>query len=364
MTLMTVMLFVVGLGLLVGGADVFVRGASRVAIAAGISRMVVGLTIVAYGTSAPEMIVSVTAGLGGQPDLALGNVVGSNIFNVLFILGICALIIPINVARQLLRTDVLVMIGVSVLLLVLSLDGSVGFLDGLLLFAGIVGYTIAVVTASRKAVATGQVDEPGSDTVKPWLPRDLGFVIGGLTLLVVGSRMFVEAATTTAKAFGVSELVIGLTIVAAGTSLPEVATSVVAALRGERDIAVGNVVGSNIFNILGVLGVTALVSPAGVPVAPSLIAFDLPLMVAVAVACFPIFLTGYRIERWEGGVFFFYYVAYTLYLILAAQEHDLLKPFSQMMLWFVVPVTVLTLMVVLVQGIRQKQGAAPLPQAS
>jgi cation:H+ antiporter len=172
-------------------------------------------------------------------------------------------------------------------------------------------------------------------------------VVGGLVVLVLGSRLLVTSAVSIAQSLGVSELVIGLTIVAAGTSLPEVATSVVASIRGERDIAVGNVVGSNVFNLLGVLGLASLISPSGIVVAPQALQFDLPVMLAVAVACLPIFVTGREIARWEGGLFFAYYLAYTAYLVMASLQHTALDQYGLAMLWFVLPLTAVTLLILL-----------------
>ena len=357
----TLMLFVVGGALLIVGAELLVRGASRLAIGAGIYPLVVGLTVVAFGTSSPEMAVTVGSAYAGEADVALGNVVGSNIFNVLFILGLSALLAPLVVAQQLVRLDVPVMIGTSVLALLLALDGSVGRLDGLVLFAGIVGYTVFLIRQSRKesaAVESEYEEAFGGESGKQgsaWV--NFGLIVLGLALLVLGARWLVEAAVSTATALGVSELVIGLTIVAAGTSLPEVATSVLATIRGERDIAVGNVVGSNIFNILAVLGLGGLVSPGGIPVPPGALAFDIPVMIAVAVATLPIFFTGYTIARWEGIVFLGYYVAYTVYLVLQSTEHHLLGEFGAAMTWFVLPLTALTLLIGLGRAIRARARA-------
>lgn len=356
---MTLLLLVLGLLLLVAGAEGLVRGGSKLAAAAGISPLVIGLTVVAYGTSMPEMVVSVTAGFTGQVDIALGNVVGSNIFNVLFILGISALIVPLVVSQQLVRRDVPLMIAVSIVTLLLGLDGKISRLDGLFLSAGVIAYTVFVIHHSRKenknlqdeyARAYGGTQET---SLQSWM-INTAFIVGGLGLLVLGSRWLVEGAVSIAQWLGVSELVIGLTIVAAGTSLPEVATSIIASIRGERDIAVGNVVGSNIFNILGVLGLSSIVAPDGIHVSPAALRFDIPVMIAVAVACLPIFFTGNVIARWEGALFLGYYAAYTLYLVLAAAQHAALPAFSLAMIWFVMPLTVLTLVVVTVRVIRTR----------
>lgn len=344
-------MFAGGLVALVLGANALVRGASRLALSFGISPLVVGLTIVAFGTSAPEMAVSVGAALDGQTDIAVGNVVGSNIFNVLFILGVTALFAPLLVSQQLVRIDVPLLIVVSLAMLVFALDGRVSRLEGIVLAAGAIAYTVFAVWQSRRESADVREEyskEFGRPARSGWRATsvDLLLIVGGLVLLVVGSRWLVDGAVTVAMALGVSELVVGLTIVAAGTSLPEVAASVVAALRGERDIAVGNVVGSCLFNILSVLGVTSLVAPGGVRVAEAALRFDIPVMVVTAIACLPIFTSGRRIDRWEGGLFLAYYVAYATYLVLDATGHDALPAFSATMLWFVAPLTVVTLAVV------------------
>jgi cation:H+ antiporter len=356
---MVAVLFVAGLVALVAGGELLVRGSVGLAKGAGISPLVIGLTVVAFGTSAPELAVSVSSALSGQGNIALGNVIGSNIFNVLFILGLSALIAPLIVAQQLVRLDVPIMIGVSAVMLLMSLDGGIGRLDGAVLFAGLVVYTVFQVRQSRRETNKQVAAEyAGEYAAKPGgtgrMPANLGLILGGLVMLVVGSRWLVDGAVSVARALGVSELVIGLTIVAAGTSLPEVATSVIAAFRGERDIAVGNVVGSNLFNILSVLGLSAVAAPDGIAVAPSAIAFDLPVMLAVAVACLPIFFTGFRVARWEGAVFLGYYGAYMVYLLLDAVEHDALPVFSAVMLAFVVPLTVVTLALVTIRALRSR----------
>lgn len=356
----TFLLFIGGGALLIAGAEALIRGAARLASALGISPLVIGLTVVAYGTSSPELAVSTASSLAGQTDIAVGNVVGSNIFNVLFILGLSSLVAPLVVAQRLVRLDVPLMIAVSVLLWLLGADGRVSRAEGVGLFAGIVAYSVFAVRSSRAESAAVRA-EYAAEIEASAGPRggtavNLLMVLVGLGGLLLGARWFVAAAVTVAQRLGVSELVIGLTIVAAGTSLPEVATSVIASLRGERDIAVGNVVGSNIFNVLGVLGPAAVVAPGGLAVAPALLHFDLPVMVAAAVACLPIFLTGHSIARWEGGLFLAYYVAYVAYLALAATRHDALPAFSQAMVVFVLPLTAVTLAVLAVRSARERSG--------
>ncbi len=248
----------------------------------------------------------------------------------------------------------------AIVLLLVSLDQTLNRFDGLLLVAGLIIYIASLVVLGLRK--RSQEDESGQQLQKNPASQDeinwfvnIIFIVIGLALLVLGSRWFVNGAVSFASYLGVSELIIGLTIVAAGTSMPEVVTSVVAAFRGERDIAVGNVVGSNIFNILGVLGITAVLTPSGIPVSKAIIGFDLPLMIAVAIACLPIFFTGGAIDRWEGALFLSYYIAYTLYLVLNATQHDLLPIFNNIMLYFIIPLTVVTIIVVVFQEIYGKQ---------
>lgn len=347
-----------GLVLLVGGGELLVRGASRLAAAVRISPLVIGLTVVAFGTSAPELAVAVQAALAGSADLAIGNVVGSNILNILLILGISALIVPLVVSSQLVRWDVPVMIAASLLVPVVGWDGNINRLEGAVLFGGVVAYTWWCIRQSRK-----ESREVQDEFAQEWpnasdQPRvriaDLVILVVGMILLGGGSRLLIGGSVKIAESFGVSELVIGLTIIAAGTSLPEVVTSLVAAIRGERDIAVGNVVGSNIFNVLCVLGLASVIAPAGVGVSSAALRFDIPVMITVAAACLPIFLTGHLISRWEGGLFFFYYLAYTSYLVLNATSNDLSHALRDVMLVFVIPLTAVTLAVTLWRGLRQQ----------
>jgi len=356
--MMVIVMFIAGLLLLIVGAETLVRGASRLAAALGIAPLVIGLTVVAFGTSSPELAVSIKAAFSGQGSIAMGNVVGSNIFNILFILGLSALIAPLVVAQQLVRLDVPLMIGLSVLVLLFGLDGKIGRIEGILLVAGLAFYIVFLISQSRKesmAVQDEYTQEFKADrlTKTGWL-WNIGLVLGGLGLLVLGSRWMVDGAVSMAQFMGVSEEVIGLTIVAAGTSLPEVVTSVIAAMRGKVDIAVGNVVGSNIFNIMAVLGLTSVVAPEGIAVSSALIRFDIPIMILVAFACLPIFFTEGRISRSEGAVLFGYYIAYTLYLIFAAAHHAALPRFSAVMLYFMIPLTVLTLIIIAARELRDK----------
>ncbi|WP_454455010.1 calcium/sodium antiporter [Thauera phenylacetica] len=351
--LQQVLMFLAGLAVLVVGADVLVRGASRLAVSFGVSPLVVGLTVVAFGTSAPEMAVSVGSALAGSPDLAIGNVVGSNIANVLLILGISALITPLLVDEQIIRQEIPIMIGASALLVVMALDGNIGLLESIALFGLVIAYTVFLVVQSRRASKSVQdefeTEIPTSTWDRHWAVQ-VGLIVGGLAMLVVGADWLVDSAVAFARAFGVSDLVIGLTVVAVGTSMPEIATSIVAAMRGQRDIAVGNVVGSNVFNILAVLGAAGIASGVGLPVSEAARNFDLWVMLAVAFACLPIMITGREIARWEGVVFLAYYAAYTAWLVLQAQQHASLPAFSGIMLGYVMPLTVITIVVSIVRS--------------
>lgn len=357
MTLPIVLFLIAGLVLLIWGAELLVRGASRIATSAGISPLVVGLTVVAFGTSSPELAVSVMSAFKGQADLAIGNVVGSNIFNVLLILGLSAIIVPLIVAQQLVRFDVPVVIGVSFLLFALGYDGRIGRLDGILLFSGAIAYTVFLIRQSRKEknaeVEAEYAKEFGGENPGSWW-KNVGLVLVGLGGLMLGSKWLVDSAVAIAESFGVSELVIGLTIVAAGTSMPEVATSVVAAIRGERDIAVGNVVGSNLFNILSVIGLSSIIAPSGINVSETALRFDIPVMIAVAVACFPIFFAGHRISRTNGIAFLGFYIAYVVYLIFNATSHEALGTLRSAMVYFILPLTTLTLIFITVQELRSR----------
>ncbi len=336
----------VGLAVLTAGAELLIRGAVALAAAMRVSPLVIGLTVVAFGTSTPELVVSLRSGFAGQPEIALGNVVGSNIFNVLVILGISAIITPLRVDRQLVRFDVPVMIALSLLVYGLCLDGRINRLEGGILAVGLVVYTIWSIAKSRRktdSALAGEFEAEFAEKVAstPWkLAWDIVMVIGGLAMLVVGGDFFIGAAVAIARAWGLSELVIGLTLVAAGTSLPEVAASVVAALKGERDIAVGNVVGSNIFNLMCVAGITGLAVPGGIPVSDMAIARDLPVMVMVAVACLPLFLVGHGVERWEGMILIAFYALYACFLVAMAQGNDAMFQTLTIVGWILAPLAV------------------------
>ena len=300
-----------GLVLLVAGADAFVRGAAALALRFGLPPLAVGLTVVAFGTSAPELAVSLEAALAGSGGLALGNVLGSNVANVGLILGLAALVRSAAVEPALLRRDVPVMLAASVALGALLLDGRLGRLDGALLLLGLGLY----LRLTLKRSSTGTPDAPvlpetaGSGMSPTW--RTAALTLGGLGALVFGADRLIAGATGVAASFGVPEAVVGLTLVAVGTSLPELATSLVAALRGESDLAVGNVVGSNIFNVFGVLGASALAAPlAASPGGAEATLVAAAAVVGAAVLAGALMWTGRRVERWEGAVLLGAYGAY------------------------------------------------------
>ncbi|MGH7449364.1 MAG: calcium/sodium antiporter [Longimicrobiales bacterium] len=367
MSLLTLVLFIAGIVLLISGAELLVRGASRLAVAVGVTPLVVGLTVVAFGTGSPELAVGVQASLAGKADITVGNIVGSNIFNVLFILGISAIVAPLIVSQQLVRLDVPLMIVVSLALLLMAADGVIARTEGSILIASSVAYSWLLIRISRRETAKVHAEyeqayghaEP-NEHAQRWYIHVL-LILAGLALLVVGADWLVNGAVSIANAMGVSELIISLTIIAAGTSLPEVATSIIAGLRGERDIAVGNVVGSNLFNILVVVGIAGLVSADGLRVAEPAVNFDIPVMVAASVLCLPIFFLNYRIGRWEGALFLGYYIAYTLYLVLATSQHDALPAFSVVMMYFIIPLTIATVGLALLREVlraRQQERAS------
>ncbi|HAV63322.1 MAG TPA: sodium:calcium antiporter [Verrucomicrobiales bacterium] len=301
MSLTSPTLFVLtGLVLLYFGGEGLVRGSTALALRLGLTPLVVGLTVVAFGTSAPEMVVSVQAALAGQGAVSIGNVIGSNSLNIGLILGITALIYPLKVQLQILRLDTPIMVGVSLVAAWLLADLTIGRPEGALLFAGIVGYTYFTVSYARKVKPTAEVEAEFAEAVAQprhgiWL--DLLFIVAGLALLAGGSHFLVDGATRLAKGFGVSEAIIGLTIVALGTSMPELVTCVVAACKKEPDIALGNIIGSNIFNILGILGVAALVRPI---TGEGIRMTDVYVSIAFATVLLPILMTGRTLQRWEG----------------------------------------------------------------
>jgi cation:H+ antiporter len=297
---MTYILFLAGLGLLIAGGEALVRGASGIARAFRLSPMVIGLTIVGFGTSAPELLVSLEAALGGQPGLAIGNVVGSNIANLLLILGISAVMAPLVIPIRKMYRDIAFMLAAVGLMWIMLLDGVIGRVDGAILLCGLIGFL-------AMAFFSGEV-EPLDDSALPSMPIAWAMTLGGLVGLVLGAGLLVDAASTIARTFGVSEAVIGLSIVAIGTSLPELTTSIIAALRKETEIAVGNVVGSNVFNVFGILGTTALVTP--IPAEPRFAQVDMVWMAAATALLVVAALKLGKLPRWLGAGFITLYAGY------------------------------------------------------
>lgn len=320
---MTSWLYLIGgLGLLYIGAQTLIKGGTGLALRLGLTPLVIGLTVIAYGTSSPEMVVSLQAALSGNGAISIGNVVGSNICNIALILGLCALVTPMTASSQIIRREIPIMIAATVVLCVFLLDDTLARWEGAVLFLGVVVYTVTTVRAARKqteadeilaAEFKSQITSGGEvEPAKVSLGAAIGFTVLGLGVLVAGSHFFVSGAVTLAEGWGISQTVIGLTIVAVGTSMPELATSLVAAIRKQSDVAIGNIVGSNIFNIVGILGLCALIKPIS---APGISLVDLGLMLAIAVALLPLCKTGGRISRAEGGVLLAVYGGYTWWLI-------------------------------------------------
>ncbi len=317
------LLVLVGLVTLVIGAEFMVRGGTRIAARLGISPIVVGLTVISIGTSIPELAVGIDAGLQGSGPLAVGNIAGTNIVNLLLILGLSAAIRPLLLQRQTLRIDLPMMASAAVILWWMARDGMLSRAEGVVLLLLTLAYTAVIVYLSRRQSAQVVADYAREYTTKT-LARspaavaiDVASLLGGIGVIILGADWLVDGAVAAARALDVSDALIGLTVVAIGTSAPELVTTIVSTIRGQRDIAVGNLIGSSVYNITFILGATMVVVPAGLDVTPELVAFDLPLMALVALACVPVFLTGHRISRTEGVLFVTAYLAYLVYLIVA-----------------------------------------------
>lgn len=302
-----------GLVLLTAGAEGLVRGSASIASRLGLSPLVIGLTIVAFGTSAPELVVSIRSSLVNQADITIGNVVGSNIFNIGIILGLTALICPIKINLQVLKSDGPIMVLSAIIALALISKSSLTFFAGLTLLFVLFAYTFFTILAARRvsSPAIAQEFSEGIPTASKSFLQDLFFILAGFVFLIGGSQLLVTSATAIALIFGVSQAVIGLTIVAAGTSMPELVVSVVAALRAQPDIAVGNVIGSNIFNILGILGAAAIINPITTTAVTTV---DLWVMVIFSITLLPLLYTDFELKRWEGMVLLFGYGAYLWHL--------------------------------------------------
>ncbi|MCH5551954.1 calcium/sodium antiporter [Pseudomonas syringae pv. syringae] len=323
-----------GLLLLLIGAELSVRAAVHLAAIFKVRPLIVGLTVVAMGTSAPQMAVSLQAAFADNTDIAVGSVIGGNIFNVLVLLGLCALIIPLRVARQVLHVDIPLMIGACLLAIGLSWSGEFSKLDGALLLAGLLFCLIVIIRQGGHAPRHGHAET----TAKPRTFTRILMLATGLLLLTAGGHLLVDASVVIAIHLGLSERIVGLTIIAIGTSLPALMTSLIAAFRGERDIAVGNVIGSNLFNLLGVLGLTALVAPVPLTISPNALVFDLPIMLGVSLLCVPLFYSGYRIDRLEGLFLLSLYLTYGLHILSISTGMALAERLESKMLTLVLPV--------------------------
>lgn len=335
--------FIVGLLALIGGAEILVRAVTKLAALLGISKLIIGLTVVAFGTSAPELAISIQAGVNGETDIMIGNIIGSNISNTLLILGLAALVIPIKVNISLIKSDTPIMIGATLLVFFFALNGFISFWECLALSFLLVIYLIYLARQGNPDLGT-PIKKPEK---KPSTILGYSLVtIIGFILLISGARWMIDSAIIFAELAGVSELVIGLTVVAIGTSLPEVVVVLVAALKKERDIAVGSIIGSNILNLLLVLGVSGLFIEGAIPVQSVLLQFDLLVLIAASVLCIPIFYTGFRIERWEGGILLFFYLSYLFFLYLSNTGHSWLEDFTNLMIYFVLPIIGLILFIV------------------
>ncbi|MGB3258575.1 MAG: calcium/sodium antiporter [Ornithinimicrobium sp.] len=344
MDLVSVLQVLFGLVLLVAGGEFLVRGASALAVKAGISPLIVGLTVVSVATSAPELAVTTGAVFSGESELAIGNVVGSNIANILLVLGVSAIVLPLGIRRQLVRIDVPFLIVLGAALLLLAVDGRISTVDGLVLLLAWVAHTLLSVWLSKRGDQQDPAPTGAEDVPEPVaLPIALGLVALGVGALVGGANLLVSGAVAIATGLGVSSLVVGLTVVAVGTSLPELVASIIAVRKRQGDLAVGNAIGSCLANIGLVLGVPSVLQPGGLPVPSAVLSIDLPLMVAASVALLPVIYTGARIARREGVLFVLLYVCYTTYLVLNARGHDAASGFSWVMLSLVLPLVFLTL---------------------
>lgn len=352
----------IGFALLIVGAEVLVRGAVRLAALLGMTPLVIGLTVVAFGTSSPELAVSLQSAFAGSAELAVGNAVGSNTLNILLILGLSATVFPLTVQRQVIRLDVPVMIGVTFALLLIGWDGRISRIEGISMVVFLSCYISFLIKISRRetkqareaaVLAAAELAAEGNgaqDEAELEIGSQLALfltqcllVIAGLLILGFGCRLFVNGSVELARLLGVSELMIGLTVVSIGTSLPELVTTVIASFRNQREMAVGNIVGSNLFNILCVLGVTASVSPEALPVPPQALAFDIPVTLAAAIICLPIFFTKMEISRWEGVLMLVLYITYVSYLVMSAFDSPNLAWFESCVWFGLFPVTLVLL---------------------
>lgn len=336
------------------GAELSVRAAVVLAALLKTRPLFLGLTVVALGSSAPQMAVGLQAALSDSTDIAVGSVIGSNIFNILVTLGLSALIIPLRVARQMVRVDLPLMIGATALVAALAWNGVLSGLDGVILLIAMAVYLAVVVRQFAHGARHFHVtDAVPKRKVWPILGR-LALMVCGLALLILGSHLLVGAAVVVAQDLGLSERVIGLTVIAVATSLPALMTSLVAALRGERDIAVGNIIGSNLFNLLGVLGITSLIASGPLSISPNALDFDLPVMLGVAVLCLPLFYSGYRITRLEGLLLLGLYAVYGLHIVSFTTGMPLAGRLERLMIHYALPVLGIAVLIGTVRAWRRQ----------
>lgn len=315
MTIIEIVLYIIGgLLMLFSGAEGLIRGSTSLALRVGITPLVVGLTVVAFGTSSPELVVSLKAALQGNGDISLGNVIGSNIANIALILGVAALIRPMKVQAQVVKREIPIMIIVTLLLLLFLINNEINRFEGVIFFIGVIIYSVISIMLAKKeknvAVEEEFADGFAKKSLKIWIA--IPFIVIGLALLVLGANLFLEAAVEIAKKIGMSQAVIGLTIVAIGTSLPELVTSAVASYKNEADIAIGNVVGSNVFNILLILGITAIIIPVS---ALGITMIDIIVMLVTAIIVLPMTWTKFVLNRWEGAILLIGYFIYMYHLL-------------------------------------------------
>ncbi len=322
---MSVVFLLLGLAMLIAGAEMLVHGAARVSTLLGVSPMVIGLTIVAIGTSTPELAVSISAGLKGSGGLGVGNIAGANVFVMLFVVGVSAVWRPLPLDLQVIKLQLPMIVFAALLMTLLAWDGQLSQIDGGVLLLGGIAYTLALMHLTRIASRAKKREfreEYGPQSVKKtrpkWLVRTVSalLLVVGIALTVIGSDVLVKGAVGIAQWLGVSPSIIGLTIVAFGTSSPELVTTIVATYRNDRDVAVGNIIGSGVYNILAILALACIATPGGLPVDRELLSFDIPLMAGVAIGAIPVFITGKRVSRLEGAAGIVIYLAYLTWLLV------------------------------------------------
>ncbi len=351
------LLFIAGLAILIGSADLLVRNATKAASAMGRSLLFVGLTITAFGTSAPELAIGITGVVGNKADIGLGNIVGSNIFNILFVIGLAALIRPIIITSRTIQRDIPIVLLTGILFFVLVLDGGIGVIDAVVLLFVLIGYLVYI---SRVSSEKNPLSKSGNTTAQDIhfsgrkMVGVLALIALSIVLLIIASRMMVTSAVSIAAGLGMTDFTIGLTIVAVGTSLPEIATSVTAVRKGEFELAVGNVMGSCLFNIVVVPSTMALLKAGQLSFATEAIHWDLPIMIAVVVVCLPIFFSGHLVSRKEGALFLGYYALYGATLFYRKTTEPNLGEYKTGLLLLVGGMLLITLIIVTVRAITYR----------